>query len=137
MLDNNNINKIPKGALDKLTKLENLSLNNNSIPDLEQIITACRKFPHLTFLSLLKNPCCPTELSLSDNDKDDYKRYRYYMLYCLPKLKFLDSSPVTSSELQTAKKRGKYCKVVTTTDFIPESEETDTAIYAEAEKKAG
>lgn len=38
--------------------------------------------------------------------------YRNYVLYRLPKLKFLDSSPVKSNELAEAKRVGPFMKVI-------------------------
>ena len=38
--------------------------------------------------------------------------FRHYVLFKLPKLKFLDSSPVKQDELNTAKQKGAFMKVV-------------------------
>lgn len=38
--------------------------------------------------------------------------YRYFVLYKLPKLKFLDSKKVTKKELMEAQARGAFMKVV-------------------------
>lgn len=37
---------------------------------------------------------------------------RCYVIYCLPNLKFLDSTPVTKAEREEALLRGKYFKIV-------------------------
>jgi hypothetical protein len=48
------------------------------IENLEVFLPLVSKaFPNLTFLSLLKNPACPNELT--GKDQDDYRRYR-----CVP-----------------------------------------------------
>ncbi|KAK3722066.1 hypothetical protein QZH41_019821, partial [Actinostola sp. cb2023] len=51
-----------------------------------------------------------TRLDLSFN------QLRLYVLYKLPKLKFLDSTPVKESEREEAKRIGSFMKVVTPTD---------------------
>lgn len=38
--------------------------------------------------------------------------FRYYVLYNLPKLKFLDSRRVSEAEVKEAKRRGQLMKVV-------------------------
>eukprot|EP01089_Gocevia_fonbrunei_P000068 TRINITY_DN10046_c0_g1_i3.p1 TRINITY_DN10046_c0_g1~~TRINITY_DN10046_c0_g1_i3.p1 ORF type:complete len:148 (-),score=33.05 TRINITY_DN10046_c0_g1_i3:23-466(-) len=67
-------------------------------------------FPNLTYLSLLKNPSCPNYFT--GKDQEDYQRYRYFVLYKLPNLKYLDSSPVGEKEKQEAKRVGKFVGVV-------------------------
>lgn len=42
--------------------------------------------------------------------------FRYYVLYKLPKLKFLDSTPVKQEELLTAKEKGAFMKVIKAED---------------------
>lgn len=103
--------------------LETLSLNKNQLTDIESLLThlksaapnlrwvvvallivskqrhcpfTCLFLPPLpnscSFLSLLGNAACPNELV--SKEEEDYRRYRYLVLYHLPQLKFLDSSPV-------------------------------------------
>lgn len=38
--------------------------------------------------------------------------FRYFVLYYLPELRFLDSRPVTNEELDTAITKGEFTKVV-------------------------
>ena len=38
--------------------------------------------------------------------------FRCYVIYCLPTLKFLDSTPVTRAEEEEAILRGKYFRIV-------------------------
>lgn len=48
---------------------------HEQITNLEVFLPLVSKaFPNLTFLSLLKNPACPNELT--GKDQDDYRRYR-------------------------------------------------------------
>ena len=42
---------------------------------------------------------------------------RLYVLYMLPKLQFLDSSPVTQAERLEAKSRGQYCRTARLVKF--------------------
>jgi hypothetical protein len=60
-------------------------------------------------MSLLGNEACPNELVLKD--ESDYQRYRYYVLYHLPHLKFLDSRSVTADEVGEASRVGQFMKV--------------------------
>jgi len=62
-----------------------------------------KSFPNLKYLSMLKNPSCPNFL-LDGKGADDYRRFRYYVIYRMNGLKFLNSSAVTAEELKQAKK---------------------------------
>ena len=42
---------------------------------------------------------------------DDYNRYRLYVLHRFPRLKFLDSKPVTEAEQKEAKRVGRLVRV--------------------------
>ncbi|XP_018567005.1 leucine-rich melanocyte differentiation-associated protein-like isoform X2 [Anoplophora glabripennis] len=109
VLDNNQLS-------DSLTfpyipNLQTLSLNKNNIRDLESIILKItQKCPNIIYLSLLGNKACPNKLSGEENDEEDYQRY--YVLFHLPKLKFLDSTKVCSSERTEALRRGKFMGVI-------------------------
>jgi len=88
-----------------LDKLRTLSVNNNNITDLRMFIDNIKdKFPQLTYMSMIKNPACPNEIT--GRDSDDYQRYRLYVLYRLKDLRFLDSSPVTEEEKREALRVG-------------------------------
>jgi len=103
VLDNNEV--ISEQNLPKLDSLDTLWVNGNNITDLKiwiDTIVAC--FPNLTYLSMMKNPACPN--FFNGRDQDDYQRYRYYVLSCLKKLRFLDSSPVTPAEQKEANRVG-------------------------------
>ncbi|XP_044742771.1 leucine-rich melanocyte differentiation-associated protein-like isoform X2 [Chrysoperla carnea] len=115
ILDNNELNDNIQFPL--LPYLHTLSLNKNNITNLEQLIEQIyEKLPQLTYLSLLGNKACPDQLTDIEKDENDYQRYRYYVLYKLPKLKFLDSTKVTEEERLEALRRGKFMKVVRPTD---------------------
>lgn len=47
---------------------------------------------------------------------------RYYVLYKLPKLTFLDSRPVTAMERNEAKRKGEFTKVVRPTSNVVSTE---------------
>lgn len=113
VLDKNSLTDEAVNSLPILPAVETLSLNKNKIRDLDnllRVIESC--IPNLTYLSLLGNEACPDQLSSSDTDEDDYRRYRLYILCHLPKLKFLDFSPFRESDRKEAALKGPYLKVV-------------------------
>ena len=87
-----------------------LCVNDNDIKEIDVFLNIVKNsFPNLTYLSMLKNPSCPNYFI--GKDQEDYQRYRYYVLYHLQKLKFLDSSPVTEEEKKEALRVGAFMKV--------------------------
>ncbi|XP_028175799.1 leucine-rich melanocyte differentiation-associated protein-like isoform X1 [Ostrinia furnacalis] len=110
ILDNN---KLGDGVtFPYLPYLRTLSLNNNQITDLEALITKITdRLPSLSYLSILSNKACPNELSDLDKDDSDYQRYRYFVLYKLKNLRFLDSRRVSSQERSVADTRGEFMRV--------------------------
>jgi len=91
----------------RLEHVKTLSVNNNHISDLKLFLDSVQAaFPNLRFLSMLKNPACPNYFT--GRDSDDYQRYRYYVLYRLRQLKFLDSTPVTDQERSEAVRVGSF-----------------------------
>lgn len=110
ILDNN---KLGDGAaFPPLPRLRTLALNNNQIEDLEGLLDKIRaSFPALTYLSLLSNKACPDQLSDLDKDESDYQRYRYFVIYKVPTLQFLDSRRITHQERSEALKRGEFTRV--------------------------
>uniref|UniRef100_A0A3B5QW18 Leucine-rich melanocyte differentiation-associated protein n=1 Tax=Xiphophorus maculatus TaxID=8083 RepID=A0A3B5QW18_XIPMA len=99
--------------LPRLPKLHTLTLNKNQLTDIEALLEHLADVtPSLEYLSLLGNEACPNQLVSLDKDDDDYQRYRYFVLYKLPQLKFLDSRKVTKKELMEAQARGAFMKVV-------------------------
>lgn len=122
ILDNNEL--ADDVTFPHINTLDTLFLNKNRITDLDSLIQQLGvSFPNLTYLSLLGNTACPNQLSSTEKDEDDYRRYRYYVLYHLPQLKFLDSSAVLVSELREAKQRGQFMQVVRPAED-PDQEET-------------
>jgi len=103
VLDNNSLSS--QQDFPVIETLDTLWVNSNKIDDIVIFITQVEKsFPNLTYLSMLKNPACPN--FFTGKEQEDYQRYRYYVLYRLPKLKFLDSSPVSAAELKEAARVG-------------------------------
>ncbi|XP_013860549.1 leucine-rich melanocyte differentiation-associated protein isoform X2 [Austrofundulus limnaeus] len=99
--------------LPRLCNLHTLTLNKNQLTDIEVLLEHLADLtPSLQYLSLLGNEACPNQLVSPDKDEDDYQRYRYFVLYKLPQLKFLDSRKVTKEELMEAQARGAFMKVV-------------------------
>lgn len=110
ILDNNHLGDFM--VFPHLPNLHTLSLNKNNISDLEHLLSKIEThFPNLRYLSLLGNAACPHQMTDSEKDEEDYQRYRYFVLYNLPQLQFLDSRKVKPDERQEALRRGQYCKV--------------------------
>eukprot|EP00754_Rhynchopus_humris_P044064 Rhum_TRINITY_DN3762_c0_g1::Rhum_TRINITY_DN3762_c0_g1_i1::g.11963::m.11963 len=108
ILDSNEIDSLKGFPL--LRDLETLWLNKNGLDDLDDALACLEgKLPSLQYLSLLGNPLCQSELSGAS--REDVARYRIYVAHHLPSLMFLDSSPITAEEKQTARTRGNYLKV--------------------------
>ncbi|KAK6487498.1 leucine-rich melanocyte differentiation-associated protein-like [Huso huso] len=105
--------------LPRLPHLHTLTLNKNQISFqkmlkyIESLLDHVAEVaPSLEYLSLLGNEACPNELVSLDKDEDDYQRYRYFVLYKLTNLKFLDARKVSKREHEEAKARGAFMKVV-------------------------
>jgi hypothetical protein len=106
ILDNNHLSSV-KSLPPQLPKLTTLWLNNNQLIDLEETLSVlAARCPALQYLSLLRNPCCPHELS--GKNEHEYSRYRIYAKYRIPTLTTLDADPVTEKEASTAKERGQF-----------------------------
>eukprot|EP00300_Choanocystis_sp_HF-7_P042886 c9553_g1_i2.p1 GENE.c9553_g1_i2~~c9553_g1_i2.p1 ORF type:complete len:185 (-),score=41.02 c9553_g1_i2:27-581(-) len=111
VLDNNSIDDTGI-RLPSLPALSTFCINNNAVTDIEALLNElAAKAPKLRYLSLLKNPCCPTPIFNAEKDDDDYQRYRYFVLHKLPKLQFLDSNQVTEEELAEARRVGEFMRV--------------------------
>lgn len=106
--DNNRL-RIPL-KIPRLDNLRTMCLNKNYIDDLDRLLDELAdKLNSLTYLSLLGNPVCPT--LQSESQDDDITHYRCYVLYRLPRLKFLDSSPVKITEIQKSHTHGEFYKI--------------------------
>ena len=104
VLDKNSLTSL--SGFPTLPKVHTLWLNNNNITDLEKMIEQIKQsFPGVTYLSMLFNPCVPN-VFLDDAAGDAYQRYRYHVISKIPKLQFLDSTPVEESERKEAAKGG-------------------------------
>ncbi|XP_073427298.1 leucine-rich melanocyte differentiation-associated protein [Dendrobates tinctorius] len=111
ILDNNQLGNHITFPL--LSYLHTLTLNKNELTELDYLLdTLATSAPALEYLSLLGNQACPNELVSTENDEDDYQRYRYFVLNKLPNLKFLDTRKVTIKEREVASSRGAFMKVV-------------------------
>ena len=86
---------------------------NHQITDLERFLNEISlKLPSLTYFSLLGNPACPDQLSSSDHDEQDYRRYRSYVVHRVPLLRFLDSTAIRPYEREEAQQRGHYYRLI-------------------------
>ncbi|XP_067046834.1 leucine-rich melanocyte differentiation-associated protein-like [Acropora muricata] len=128
ILDNNQLGDDVEIPL--LQHLHTLTLNKNKIANLDVLLDKiARNLPSLNYLSLLSNQACPNELSFSHRDEEDYQRYRYYVLYRLPALNFLDSRRVKAAEKEEAKRVGAHMKII-----APSSEDLNSLMHASAEE---
>jgi len=85
VLDNNEL--VSEQKFPVLPVLHTLCVNSNNIDDLKLFLDCLTKScPNLKYLSMLKNPACPNYFV--GKDFDDYKRYRYYVLFRLKKSSF-------------------------------------------------
>ena len=96
---------------------------------MDSVLNIAEQLPNLKYLSLLKNPACPNEFT--GNDREDYQKYRFYVIFRLQSLKFLDSQPVTAVERKEALKRGKFSKTVKIESTAPTSSEQTSSIKDE------
>eukprot|EP01100_Stratorugosa_tubuloviscum_P001850 TRINITY_DN1420_c0_g4_i1.p1 TRINITY_DN1420_c0_g4~~TRINITY_DN1420_c0_g4_i1.p1 ORF type:complete len:245 (-),score=96.08 TRINITY_DN1420_c0_g4_i1:138-872(-) len=88
-----------------LRNLTTLSVNDNQIDDLVTFIGCVSvAFPKINFLSMLKNRACPN--FFFEKETNDYQKYRYYVLSKIPKLRYLDSTPVSEAERKEAARVG-------------------------------
>ncbi|XP_038223125.1 leucine-rich melanocyte differentiation-associated protein-like isoform X1 [Zerene cesonia] len=110
ILDNNKLGD--NVSFPYLPYLQTLSLNNNQIENLESLVGKLSEaYPSLSYLSLLSNKACPNQLSDLDKDESDYQRYRYFVIYKLKHLRFLDSRRVSERERSEALARGEFMRV--------------------------
>ncbi|XP_072050949.1 leucine-rich melanocyte differentiation-associated protein-like [Amphiura filiformis] len=131
VLDNNDIDDSIQ--FPQMPKLHTLQINKNKISNIDSFTDKLKaNCPSLTYLSMLGNQACPNELLSLDKDEEDYQRYRYYVIFKLEKLRFLDSRPVKESERNEAKRVGSYMRVVKAdeTDMgVPNSSDTSAEKY--------
>uniref|UniRef100_A0A1A9VZB4 U2A'/phosphoprotein 32 family A C-terminal domain-containing protein n=1 Tax=Glossina brevipalpis TaxID=37001 RepID=A0A1A9VZB4_9MUSC len=88
-----------------LDQLRVLMLNKNDFSDLKTTAAILSKtFPNLEYLSLHGNPICPDNLYLrpfSNYVSYEYEHYVNILIAALPKLKFLDHSPLEINKFGT------------------------------------
>jgi hypothetical protein len=144
-LDNNKLETLDD--LPKMTHLKTLWLNNNSLADLNGLLKVLlKRCPRLSYLSLLRNPVCPS-VYFDHGNESRYKRYRYTMLYTLKGLTYLDTTEVTKDERKEAEARGKFLVVKKPDEndgaeapegeaVAPEPESVDVTPYQHAEPAA-
>jgi len=114
VLDNNSLGD--NHDFPALESLETLWLNSNNITRLDFVVgDLARKYPNLSYLSMLKNPCCPNYLV--GKNSVDYKKYRLTVISSFRRLKFLDSSPVTKEERDAALAEHKKFHRVDPTEY--------------------
>ena len=110
VLDNNDLDTIE--TLPSLPRLHTLWLNNNRLISIDTVLnTLARQCPRLTYLSLLRNPCNPNELTMKTTL--EYTRHRLYVKHKLPTLQYLDAAPFTEQEVKEAKERGQFMQTRT------------------------
>lgn len=106
MLDANSITQQALATLPKLPSLETLWLNRNALDDLTATVAHLSSHcPKLTYLSLLFNPLCPLA------DIEEYAHYKSYILYRIPKLRFLDAAEVSASDREEAQRSGPFLQM--------------------------
>ena len=88
----------------EIKNLTALSLNKNKFSKLDLLLSKLsRACPKLIFLSLLGNDCCPDSLTRETDGHDvDYTCYRTKVISKFPRIQFLDSNRVKSSERRQA-----------------------------------
>jgi len=86
-----------------------LWVNNNFLENIVAFLDeVARAFPAVTYLSCMRNPCSPPLVCLSEEDVEATRRFRLYVVFRLPRLQFLDSSPVSPAERREAAEKGPY-----------------------------
>ncbi|XP_073978699.1 leucine-rich melanocyte differentiation-associated protein-like [Rhodnius prolixus] len=130
MLDNNQLDD--NIYFPCISSLHTLSMNNNKISELEYFLPKVKdSFPNIKYLSILGNTACPNQISDVDKGEEDYQRYRYFVLYMLPNLEFLDSRTVTLQERSVGQQRGMYMKIVRpSNNYIKEKENDNRKMYS-------
>ncbi|ETO09498.1 hypothetical protein RFI_27878 [Reticulomyxa filosa] len=95
----------------KMPYLRTLWLNNNQLSDMHNLLKILAKnCPRLSYLSLLRNPVCPS-IYFTHGNEDKYRRYRFTVLYHLHGLTYLDTTEVTQKEQKEALEKGKFLVV--------------------------
>eukprot|EP00697_Spironema_sp_BW2_P001347 gnl/Spiro4/11808_TR6237_c0_g1_i1.p1 gnl/Spiro4/11808_TR6237_c0_g1~~gnl/Spiro4/11808_TR6237_c0_g1_i1.p1 ORF type:complete len:240 (-),score=46.59 gnl/Spiro4/11808_TR6237_c0_g1_i1:33-713(-) len=112
ILDNNCLSDSFFADFPVCPNLQTLCVNGNHITDLCSFLEQVQRFaPRLTYLSMLKNECCPRLVSILETDQNAYPRYRLHVIHTLRTLTFLDSTPITDNEREEALRVGDLMRV--------------------------
>jgi hypothetical protein len=107
VLDKNGLKSVSGFA--KMLSVTTLWFNNNNVTDIVSFLDdVASTFPNVTYLACMRNPCSPPLAIVSEEDVETTRRFRLYVIYRLPKLQFLDSSPVAQNERKEASVKGQY-----------------------------
>ncbi len=99
LLDNNQLREDCLVLSGVLARVHTLYLNKNRLRDARLLaINLANSFPSLRHVSLLWNPCAPT------NEGEAYEKMRRLLMYKLPSLRSIDSRLVTPQEKALAEK---------------------------------
>jgi hypothetical protein len=91
-----------------LPQVTTVWLNNNRFANLVDFCDeVAATFPCVEYLSTMKNPVAPDIYGGSSSDADAYQRYRYYVIFRLKRLNFLDALPVDADERARAEQVGE------------------------------
>eukprot|EP00035_Acanthoeca_spectabilis_P005084 m.110006 g.110006 ORF g.110006 m.110006 type:complete len:898 (+) comp12864_c0_seq1:545-3238(+) len=89
--DSNAIADSDLAHLPGIPGLKTLSLNQNRVQSLLAFVGFANvKYPRLAFVSLLGNPCCPSEVS--GGTAEEYSEYRQQLVLSLTQLGWIDSA---------------------------------------------
>lgn len=107
VLDNNNISSLE--GFPCMPSVTTLWINKNQISDLPELADQLLAlFPNVMYLSAMMNPASPPLVLTSEEDVARSKRYRAYLAYRLPRLAFLDASPITAEERAEGREKGDF-----------------------------
>jgi len=110
ILDKNNLSSL--SGFPVMKTVTTLWFNNNQMNDIVEFMDEINNlYPNITYLTVMNNPASPPLVCISEEDVAASSRYRLYVIYRLPKLQFLDASPVTNEERKEAQSRGQYLAV--------------------------
>lgn len=99
-------------AFPRMDTVTTLWFNKNRVSDLADFMDGvAAKFPNLRYLCFMGNPASPPLVCSSEAEVQATKRYRLYVVYRLPALTMLDSTPVTAEERAEAAKVGQFLAV--------------------------
>jgi hypothetical protein len=98
VFDNNQIKSIKN--FPNLTNIDTIWLNNNELNDLNECIDSLIHLKNLKNLSLTRNPLAPSQFL----DPDNYQNFRYFIIFRLKNLKFLDSIRISNKEINDSLK---------------------------------